>query len=1292
MPISRAELLDAFSRLRAALLLSLFVAFVSGAHEARAQDQVLVSNIGQANPTTTFLGLQGASPVVSSWGVYDHAQGFTTGTNKGGYKLHSAEIQFGRIGTGLTYTVRIQNPLANGKPGSVVGTLTTPTFSSSNDDQIVTFTAPQGGIDLEASKEYLLVLAVSGTRDEQITGWNYTESDAEDSGGLSGWQIANTHQFRSEMAISILNITAGWQDNLLDGALQFRLKGDVAPSFAIADAEATEGDPITFTVNRNGASGAAVSVQWTTSTTGGTYTAASSDFTAQTTAQTLSFAAGDTSKTIEIQTTEDSIDEADETFGVILSAPSTGTSISDGTAIGTITDDDTRGVTVSASALTLDEIDDGSTQGTTENEGTYTIKLNTEPTADVTITPTVPNGAPFTISPTTSLTFTPLNWETAQTITVTAINDDLDNPADQREATITHTLVAADGSDYSGVSVSDVTITVTDDDAEPSFAIADAEATEGDPITFTVNRNGASGAAVSVQWTTSTTGGTYTAASSDFTAQTTAQTLSFAAGDTSKTIEIQTTEDSIDEADETFGVILSAPSTGTSISDGTAIGTITDDDTRGVTVSASALTLDEIDDGSTQGTTENEGTYTIKLNTEPTADVTITPTVPNGAPFTISPTTSLTFTPLNWETAQTITVTAINDDLDNPADQREATITHTLVAADGSDYSGVSVSDVTITVTDDDIPVVSFVSASSQAAENGGMHYIMVTIEPVSSGNFMINLLEEGDATNGEDYKLKPDVMIAAGKSSVRLQVEIMEDDIVEEDETLKITLQSPNNNQEIKWGQKTHEVKIVDHTRLANSRNLSEWQVRFGRAVTEQVLDGITKRIEAPRHAPTQIQIAGYPLDLNGTDHTSVQDSALTFNNNTNLGDTTNNSFVSQNDLTEQNIMSLREALLESNFTVIGQNPSTQENHAFWGQISQSFFEGREGELSLEGDTTTAMLGTDVTKGKWLIGMAILQSVGKGSYTQSDKPKNAIDATLTALVPYASLTASERFSIWGTLGFGSGWITRSPDPKQIQKADIEWSMAAIGFRNNLMMGVETGGLNLAVVGDSFYTATKSEKTEDLDGTSGKVTRVRLGLEGARKITLKDNKSLTPRFTVSLRQDGGDAETGWGMEVSVGMSWQDTESGLEADFSAKNLVAHTSNGFSNWGYSLSVTYDPNPYTKRGFSASYNQSLSGSNNDIFNTLPQAGQFGQEEIGAISRQAEVSYGFPAFDGSYANIPFVAVKESGYTRDLTLGGRLTREHGSPQLDVSYRAKRIEGSGHVPNYAVGLDLKTHW
>ncbi|MCY4185335.1 MAG: hypothetical protein OXD45_08500, partial [Rhodobacteraceae bacterium] len=608
------------------------------------------------------------------------------------------------------------------------------------------------------------------------------------------------------------------------------------------------------------------------------------------------------------------------------------------------------------------------------------------------------------------------------------------------------------------------------------------------------------------------------------------------------------------------------------------------------------------------------------------------------------------------------------------------------------DYSGVSVSDVTITVTDDDIPVVSFVSASSQAAENGGMHYIMVTIEPVSSGNFMINLLEEGDATNGEDYKLKPDVMIAAGKSSVRLQVEIMEDDIVEEDETLKITLQSPNNNQEIKWGQKTHEVKIVDHTRLANSRNLSEWQVRFGRAVTEQVLDGITKRIEAPRHAPTQIQIAGYPLDLNGTDNTSVQDSALTFNNNTNLGDPTNNSFVSQNDPTEQNIMSLREALLESNFTVIGQNPSTQENHAFWGQISQSFFEGREGELSLEGETTTAMLGTDVTKGKWLIGMAILQSVGKGSYTQSDKPKNAIDATLTALVPYASLTASERFSIWGTLGFGSGWITRSPDPKQIQKADIEWSMAAIGFRNNLMMGVETGGLNLAVVGDSFYTATKSEKTEDLDGTSGKVTRVRLGLEGARKITLKDNKSLTPKFTVSLRQDGGDAETGWGMEVSVGMSWQDTESGLEADFSAKNLVAHTSNGFSNWGYSLSVTHDPNPYTKRGFSASYNQSLSGSNNDIFNTLPQAGQFGQEEIGAISRQAEVSYGFPAFDGSYTNIPFVAVKESGYTRDLTLGGRLTREHGSPQLDVSYRAKRIEGSGHVPNYAVGLDLKTHW
>ena len=71
------------------------------AEEVRAQERVLVSNIGQANAPPTLISSTG-SPIASALGIADHAQSFTTGSNSSGYKLNSVEIQFGRIATGLT--------------------------------------------------------------------------------------------------------------------------------------------------------------------------------------------------------------------------------------------------------------------------------------------------------------------------------------------------------------------------------------------------------------------------------------------------------------------------------------------------------------------------------------------------------------------------------------------------------------------------------------------------------------------------------------------------------------------------------------------------------------------------------------------------------------------------------------------------------------------------------------------------------------------------------------------------------------------------------------------------------------------------------------------------------------------------------------------------------------------------------------------------------------------------------------------------------------------------------------
>ena len=111
----------------------------------------------------------------------------------------------------------------------------------------------------------------------------------------------------------------------------------------------------------------------------------------------------------------------------------------------------------------------------------------------------------------------------------------------------------------------------------PVFAIASAAATEGGAITFTVTRTGDTQSAQAVTVATSI-GASNTAIATDFTAKT--GTLSFASGETTKTFTVQTIQDNLVEANETFAVSLTNPTNGATLSatNSTATGTINNND------------------------------------------------------------------------------------------------------------------------------------------------------------------------------------------------------------------------------------------------------------------------------------------------------------------------------------------------------------------------------------------------------------------------------------------------------------------------------------------------------------------------------------------------------------------------------------------------------------------------------------------------------------------------------------------------------------------------------------------
>ena len=98
------------------------------------------------------------------------------------------------------------------------------------------------------------------------------------------------------------------------------------------------------------------------------------------------------------------------------------------------------------------------------------------------------------------------------------------------------------------------------------------------------------------------------------------------------------------------------------------------------------------------------------------------------------------------------------------------------------------------------------------------------------------------------------------------------------------------------------------------------------------------------------------------------------------------------------------------------------------------------------------------------------------------------------------------------------------------------------------------------------------------------MTRFRTGLEGARDYTLAGRLSLRPSVEVGLRHDGGDAESGAGLDVGSGLVLADASTGLAVDLRVRMLVLHQAEGFRERDLAVSLSYTPTPSTPPGLSA------------------------------------------------------------------------------------------------------------
>ena len=305
--------------------------------------------------------------------------------------------------------------------------------------------------------------------------------------------------------------------------------------------------------------------------------------------------------------------------------------------------------------------------------------------------------------------------------------------------------------------------------------------------------------------------------------------------------------------------------------------------------------------------------------------------------------------------------------------------------------------------------------------------------------------------------------------------------------------------------------------------------------------------------------------------------------------------------------------------------------------------------------------------------------------------------------------------------GYGAGDLTVTPkkpgtdENGAVIRADLDLRMAAVGLRGTLLdPGSESGtgggfwgGLTLTGKTDAMVVQTASGQGRGADGGNleaarATVTRLRLGVEASRPLQLGGGTVLTPSLEVGVRHDGGDAETGFGLDLGIGLALSDPERGLQAEMRGRGLLAHESSGFRDLGFSGSFAWEGKPGSDLGAKLGLTQTVGGSSSGGADALfsrttmdglaaspdpgspgsgSGAGGAGDSDDDLMSRRLELrfSYGLPAFGSRFTWTPEVGASLSDTGRDYSLGWRLVRggsgdDGGS--FEISFEARRSESA----------------
>jgi uncharacterized repeat protein (TIGR02543 family) len=561
---------------------------------------------------------------------------------------------------------------------------------------------------------------------------------------------------------SLRCVTPGAVNNMIDSSecYQLTMSGPAA---------ITEGDSGTktldFTVSLSHAVTSDVTVDYFTEDTSSA--TAGDDYVAIGTT-TLTFPAGDnTDQTISVTINGDEIDEGtEESFKVRLNNASRNVQIAVPYEVYVaITDDDDAGFTVNPTSLNISEPD---------TSKTFHIKLNTKPTADVTVNLPPDDSLLECSLDKDSLTFTPSNWNTNQTVTVTAQDDhDIDGT---QNCDIVFDIPSIDTIDpeYTNKFPTTVTVAVEDDESPGGKITESVGGTK-------VNEDGTTTDTYEIELRIQPTADVTVALSVNTSFEceiTSPSTLNFTDSDwnTAQTVTVKAFDDDIDESSLHDCVIKHDFSSSTdpvyaALPAKTLTVGVVDNDTAGIIIEAfEPFIISEPDSAQN---------FMIKLNSMPAngESVTIGLSASNSECSVLA---SVTINNSDWQFGQTVTVTAVDD---ATTDGEQTCIVQTASATSNDpNYKDIDPDDLTVTVQDDDIPGVEVSGTVNITEGASGTYDIALYTTPTGDVEIGITSADTSQCT------VSPASVTLSDKTAQTITVTAVDDTKVEGNHTCMIS------------------------------------------------------------------------------------------------------------------------------------------------------------------------------------------------------------------------------------------------------------------------------------------------------------------------------------------------------------------------------------------------------------------------------------------------------------------------------------------------------------------------